>query len=87
MDSQCAPAEQLSALYRAILDAVAELERRGRRSDAAQIRAEATQTYSASWDEAAHRRLEQLHARAWSLISGGETNPRHRTRRLLFRWS
>jgi hypothetical protein len=58
------PAEQLPALYRAILDRVADLERRGQRRVAAAIRAEATRVYSRSWDEGARRRLEALLHRA-----------------------
>ncbi len=67
MESTVPPAESLPALYRAILDVVAELERRGRRADAVRVRAEAAAVYSTAWDDAGRRRLTQLHARAWRL--------------------
>jgi len=51
-------AEVLPALYRAILDRVAELEVEGRRTEAAKIRSDATQIYSRAWDEKARRRLD-----------------------------
>ena len=53
-------AEELPALYRAILDRVAELEAEGRRPEAARVRTNATQIYSRAWDEKARRRLEAL---------------------------
>lgn len=53
-------AEELPALYRAILDRVAELEADGRRVEAARVRARATQIYSHAWDERARRGLEAL---------------------------
>ena len=72
-------AEDLPALYRALLDRVAGLERLGARAEAARIRHEATQAYSNAWDEAARRMLvalivradrttaSPLQARGWSL--------------------
>ena len=54
------PAEDLPALYRAILDRVAELELAGDRSRAARLRADATDAYSRAWGERARRRLETL---------------------------
>jgi hypothetical protein len=54
------PAEELPALYRAILDRVAELERGGQRPKAARVRADATRIYSRAWDEAARRGLMAL---------------------------
>jgi len=53
-------AEQLPALYRAILDQVAELERLGQRSAAARFRSDAITTYSRSWDASGRRRLEAI---------------------------
>jgi len=53
-------AEELPALYRAILDRVAELEAEGRRPEAARVRSDATRIYSRAWDEKARRRLEAL---------------------------
>ncbi|HSL76803.1 MAG TPA: hypothetical protein VK867_07655 [Candidatus Limnocylindrales bacterium] len=54
------PAEELPALYRAILDRVAELEAAGERARAARLRTDATDAYSKAWDERARRRLETL---------------------------
>jgi hypothetical protein len=54
------PAEDLPALYRAILDRVAELELAGERARAARLRTDATDAYSRAWDERARRRLETL---------------------------
>ena len=54
------PAEELPALYRAILDRVAELEADGERATAARLRFDATDAYSRAWDERARRRLETL---------------------------
>jgi hypothetical protein len=55
--------EILPGLYRAVLDAVADLERLGRRREAAAIRAEATKVYSTAWTATAERRLRILQAR------------------------
>ena len=54
------PAEELPALYRAILDRVAVLEAAGERTQAAQLRTDAREAYSRAWDERARRRLETL---------------------------
>jgi hypothetical protein len=51
------PAEEMPALYRAILDRVAELEAAGERSEAARVRRLATDAYSRAWDDRARRRL------------------------------
>lgn len=56
MVAQPSPAEELPALYRAVLAGVEALERRGRRSEAAGIRRQAIKVYSESWDEH-HREL------------------------------
>jgi hypothetical protein len=53
-------AEELPALYRAVLDRVAELEAGGRRDVANRVRADATRIYSRSWDDRARRELEAL---------------------------
>jgi hypothetical protein len=55
-----APAEELPALYRAILARVAELEASGRRTEAGRIRRQATAAYSRAWDDRARRRLTDL---------------------------
>jgi hypothetical protein len=52
-------AERLPDLYRAILDAVSELERDGRRGPAMRARRRATRAY-ATWNERAERRLEAI---------------------------
>lgn len=58
------PADDLPALYRAILDRVAELEAAGQRSEATLVRADATRAYSRAWDGKARRQLEALLRRA-----------------------
>lgn len=60
MDPSAQLAYELPALYRRILDAVAELERAGRRDLAAELRRRAVATYSRSWDARAHRRLTEI---------------------------
>jgi hypothetical protein len=57
-------AEVLPGLYRAVLDAVADLELRGHRRDAASIRSDATRAYSGAWNLATAHRLRALAARA-----------------------
>jgi hypothetical protein len=66
------PAEDLPALYRAILDGIANLERVGQHQEAALIRIEATRVYSTSWDERARRRLLQIERRIGRIIAGDE---------------
>jgi hypothetical protein len=73
------PAEELPALYRAILDRVAELEGAGERARAAQLRNDATDAYSRAWDERARRRLELLLRR--SDRDADADRPRGRVRR------
>jgi hypothetical protein len=55
-----AVSEELPALYRAVLDRVAQLEADGHRETARRIRAEAIRIYSRSWDHRACRRLDDL---------------------------
>lgn len=62
-------AEVLPGLYRAVLDAVADLELRGLRGDAAGIRADATRAYSGAWNQAAARRLRILRVRAARIVA------------------
>jgi hypothetical protein len=57
-------AEIMPVLYRGVLDAVAALEARNGRAEAARIRAEATHVYSRAWDLDAARRLRELCERA-----------------------
>jgi hypothetical protein len=59
MDPKSA-AEELPALYRAVLDRIAQIDAAGQRSVGYRIRAEATRIYSRAWDDRARRRLEEL---------------------------
>jgi hypothetical protein len=52
--------EELPALYRAVLDRVAEIAASGRRSLANEVRAEAIRIYSRAWDDRARRELVSL---------------------------
>jgi len=69
-DATSTPAEELPALYRTILERVAELELLGDRTEAARVRMSATETYSGSWDEAGRARLTGLIGRADRAIAG-----------------
>jgi hypothetical protein len=73
------PAEELPALYRAILDRVAVLESEGDRAQAARLRTDATEAYSRAWDERARRRLEVLLRRSERDATG--ERPRNRSGR------
>jgi hypothetical protein len=53
-------AEELPALYRAVLDRVGQLEAAGEREQAGRIRADAMRIYSRAWDARAKRDLEAL---------------------------
>ena len=64
------PAEELPALYRAILDRVDRLERAGDRHEAARIRRDAIRAYSESWDVAHRRRLEGILRRVERALEG-----------------
>jgi hypothetical protein len=72
METHSSPAEDLPALYRAILDGVAQLERIGHRREATLLRAEATAIYSASWNESGLRRLDYIRRRIERVIAGDE---------------
>lgn len=56
--------ETLPVLYRAVLDAVADLESVGYRREAASIRSEATAAYSRAWTRSAARRMHILRTRS-----------------------
>ena len=78
------PAEELPALYRAVLNDVAELERLGQRREAGKVRAEAVRAYSRSWDASGRRRLESILRRAERALAetqrtGAEPAPRRVT--------
>lgn len=57
---QKAAAEELPALYRAILDRIAQIDAAGHRSLAYRIRTDATRIYSRAWDDRARRDLQSL---------------------------
>ena len=59
MDQKSA-AEELPALYRAVLDRIAQIDAAGHRADGYRLRTEATRIYSRAWDEHARRALEEL---------------------------
>jgi len=59
MDQKSA-AEELPALYRALLDRIAQIDASGHRAVGYRIRVEATRIYSRAWDEHARRGLEDL---------------------------
>jgi hypothetical protein len=66
------PSEEFPAMYRAILDGILDLERQGKRQEAALIRAEASATYSVAWDERGRRRLIALQRRIDRVMAGAE---------------
>ena len=59
LDGQQLRPDDFPGLYRAVLDAAAELERRGDRRAAARLRREAADAYRV-WDEQGRRRLIAL---------------------------
>lgn len=59
MDERLA-AEELPALYRAVLETVARLERAGERAYAFEVRRRALKTYSTRWDDRGRRALARL---------------------------
>lgn len=77
METQLSPAEELPALYRVILDGVAQLEQLGERREAGLVRAEATRVYSTSWDENGRRRLAALCRRVERVVAGEERPRAH----------
>ena len=69
-------AEILPGLYRAVLDAVGNLEVLDHRREAARIRTEATEVYSNAWNQNAARRLQLLRDRAARIADGKRRNGR-----------
>jgi len=59
MDQKSA-SEELPALYRALLDRIAQIDAAGHRAVGYGIRLEATRIYSRAWDDRARRGLEDL---------------------------
>ena len=76
MVAQNSPSTDLPALYRAVLDGVAELERQGHRSTAAQIRRDAIAAYSAAWDEHYRALLAALTVRVQRELDRAARNQR-----------
>jgi hypothetical protein len=73
--------EELPALYRAVLDRVAQLEASSDRPLANRVRAEATHIYSRAWDERARRELLALLRRNAPTDEGLPANERSLRRR------
>jgi hypothetical protein len=78
-------AEVLPGLYRAVLDAVADLERHGRRHEAAAIRADASRAYAGAWNPATAHRLRVLTARAARILGSRRARRRESMLTLLSR--
>jgi hypothetical protein len=76
-------AEELPALYRAVLDRVGHLEASGHRDLAGRIRADAIRIYSKSWDARAKRDLETLLRRHAGGVAK-QRNPGRGFRRRIF---
>lgn len=74
-------AQELPALYRAVLDRVGELSAAGHRDQANRVRAEATAIYSRAWDERARRELLALLQRSRDAASSREATSTGRYRR------
>lgn len=80
MDPKSA-AEELPALYRALLDRVAQLDANRQRSAGLRLRAEATRIYSRAWDDRARRELEALLQRSGVAASARPQPVQHAQRR------
>lgn len=79
MDPKSA-AEELPALYRALLDRIAQVDAAGHRSVGYRIRAEATRIYSRAWDDRARSGLEELLRQAGEreVVRRGQVHGTHR---------
>ena len=69
-------AYELPAVYRRVLDLLAELERAGRRDAAVRQRRKALRLYAGSWDPGTLRRMREIHdhltrALAEARVAGG----------------
>jgi len=69
------PTTELPALYRAVLDGVAALERRGDRAVATTIRRQAIAAYGSSWDDRHRERLATLLVRAQRELARPDARP------------
>lgn len=76
-------AEELPALYRAVLDRVAQFEAAGQRDLANRVRADATRIYSRAWDGRARRELEALLRRHAAALASETTAGRGLRRRTI----
>jgi hypothetical protein len=76
-------AEELPALYRAVLDRVGDYAANGQRALANSVRADAVAIYSRSWDQRARRDLEALLRRNTPVVAGGRVAGRGFRRRKL----
>ena len=72
------PPEELPALYRAILDRVAEMEAAGDRAAAGRVRRAASAAYSRAWDDRARRDLQSL-LRSATRPTSSDATPRRGT--------
>ena len=77
------PSAELPALYRAVLDGVAALERRGDRPLASSIRRQAIAAYASAWDDHHRERLEGLLARIQRELGRVDTRPERTPERRL----
>lgn len=66
------PSAELPALYRAVLDGVAILERRGERTLATSIRRQAIAAYANAWDDRHRDRLVSLLERLRRELAKGD---------------
>jgi hypothetical protein len=69
------PSAELPALYRAVLDGVAMLERRGERPLATSIRRRAIAAYANAWDDRHRDRLVALLERLRRELARGDDRP------------
>lgn len=67
------PSAELPALYRAVLDGVAALERRGERPLATSIRRQAIAAYANAWDDRHRERLVALLERVRRELARGDS--------------
>ncbi len=71
-------AELLPCIFRCVLDALDALETAGASREAARYRQAAIRTYSHTWNEACHRRLEEILSRAEATARDHERRTRLR---------
>jgi hypothetical protein len=81
MNATSTISEDLPALYRSILDLIAELERCGGRVEAARVRRQVLEAYARGWDTSLQLRLGQTHERLLRSIDAHQQPARRRLRR------